>query len=385
MLATTSKPLPQGAYRRIKGFTLVEIMVGMVIGMLGIIVMMQLFSLTEGQKRATTGAGDAQSAGVIALYGLQRDIRQSGYGIADANLLGCDILLRAGVTLNAIAPVTINHASLPAGDPNTDTLLVVYGNSNNSPQGEAIIDQASATTPPYTIAALASFSVNDRAIAAPATRLTPCSLTLDTVTAVNTLASTVAVAAGNASMGQGTLFNLGNAPRIQAYAIHRGNLTMCDYITSNCAAACTAADSPNSAAVGSATYAGSCSAAWVPIASNVVSMRAEYGRDTSAPMDAIVDVYDQSTPATACGWAMTGALRLVLVVRNGQYEKPAIIGGVPVPVTAAAPVWAGTTSLVPVLIDLTNTDPNWQNYRYKVYQTTVPLRNISWLGVQAGC
>lgn len=376
MSATIPKLVARSASRRIEGFTLVEIMVGMVIGMLGIIVMMQLFALTEGQRRATTGAGDAQSAGAIALYGLQRDIRQSGYGISDANLLGCDILLRGGVTLTSIAPVTINHASIPAGDPNTDTLLVVYGNSNSSPQGEAIIDQASATTPPYTIAAIASFSVNDRVIAAPASRLTPCALMLDTVSGVNTVASTVSVAAGNSGMGQGTLFSLGNAPKILAYAIHRGNLTVCDYIVSNCAAACTAADSQNSAAVGTATYAGSCSAAWVPIASNVVSMRAEYGRDTSAPMDAVVDVYDQSTPATACGWSMTGAIRLVLVVRNGQYEKTQVTGG--------APVWAGTSSTVSVPINLSN-DADWQNYRYKAYETTVPLRNISWLGVQAGC
>jgi type IV pilus assembly protein PilW len=53
-------------------------------------------------------------------------------------------------------------------------------------------------------------------------------------------------------------------------------------------------------------------------------------------------------------------------------------------VTAGAPVWAGTTSATPVLINLTS-EANWQNYRYKLYQTTVPLRNVSWLGVQAGC
>ncbi|MCX7179106.1 MAG: prepilin-type N-terminal cleavage/methylation domain-containing protein, partial [Proteobacteria bacterium] len=56
-----------------QGFSLVEIMVGMVIGMLGIIVMMQIFALAEGQKRSTTGGGDAQNTGAIALYGLQRD------------------------------------------------------------------------------------------------------------------------------------------------------------------------------------------------------------------------------------------------------------------------------------------------------------------------
>lgn len=373
LLATTSNPLPRSEYWRIRGFSLIEVMVGMVIGMIGIIVMMQLFSLTEGQKRATTGAGDAQSAGAIALYGLQRDIRQSGYGISAMNLLGCDVLLRTGITLTAIAPVTINHASIPVGDPFTDTLLVVYGNSNSSPQGETIIDQMAAATPPYTVAAIASYTVNDRVIAAPATRLTPCNLILDTVIGVP---ATVQVTTGSAGMGQGTLFSLGQGPKILAYAIHRGNLTVCDYMTSNCGAACTVADSPNNAVVGNAAYAGSCNAAWVPIASNAVSLRAEYGRDISVPMDAVLDTYDQTTPATACGWSQTAALRLALVVRNGQFEKTVV--------TAGAPVWAGTASAVSVPIDLT-TEALWQNYRYKVYQTTVPLRNVSWLGVQTGC
>lgn len=368
MFFVTHKSVQKTTCRGARGFSLVEIMVGMVIGMLGIIVMMQLFTLTEGRKRTTTGAGDAQSAGAIALYGVQRDIRQAGYGITDVKLLGCNILLRTGVTLNAIAPVTINHASIPAGDPNTDTLLVVYGNSNSSPQGEVIIDQLAAATPPYTVTAQASFAINDRVIAAPATRLTPCSLMLDTVAGVG---ATIGVATGSATMGQGTLFDLGQGPKILAYAIHRGNLTVCDYMTSNCAAACSATDGPAATLVG-----GSCNTAWTTIASNIVSLRAEYGHDVSVPMDAIVDTYDQATPGTACAWAMASALRLALVVRNSQFEKTAVTGG--------APVWAGTTSAVSVPINLT-IDPNWQNYRYKVYQTTVPLRNVSWLGVQSGC
>lgn len=359
---------PSHRYTLVAGFTLVEIMVGMVIGMLGIIVMMQLFSLTEGQKRATTGAGDAQSAGAIALYGMQREIRQAGYGITSVELLGCNVQLRTGVTLNAIGPVTINHASIPAGDPNTDTLLVVYGNSNSAPQGEIITDQTSAATPPYTVGALASFAAGDQVIAAPATRLTPCSLLLDTVTGVTT---TVQVTTGSSGMGQGTLFNLGSGPKILAYAIHRGNLTACDYTSSNCGTACATTDGPTGTVAG-----GSCSTAWVPIASNIVSMRAEYGRDTSSPMDAVVDSYDQSTPTTICGWSMAAALRLALVVRNGQFERTVVTG--------TAPTWAGTTSATSVPITLTN-DTNWQNYRYKVYQTTVPLRNVSWLGVQSGC
>jgi type IV pilus assembly protein PilW len=73
--------------RRKSGFTLVEVMVAMVIGMLGLIIMMQVFSEAERQRRATTGTGDAQSNGAMALYALQRDIRQGGYGFNALNAL----------------------------------------------------------------------------------------------------------------------------------------------------------------------------------------------------------------------------------------------------------------------------------------------------------
>ena len=123
---------------RMQGFSLVELMVGLVVGMIGVVIMMQIFSVSEGYKRTTTGGDDAQNNGAIALYGIQRDLRQAGQGTnsfnglvppnAAASLIGCNITLRAGVTINANGPVTINHASIPAGDANTDTL-----NNNISP------------------------------------------------------------------------------------------------------------------------------------------------------------------------------------------------------------------------------------------------------------
>ena len=110
---------------RTRGFSLVELLVGLVIGMIGVVIMMQIFSVSEGYKRTTTGGDDAQNNGAIGLYGLQRDLRQAGQGTnsfnglvppgAAASLIGCNVTLRAGVTINANAPVTINHASIPAG------------------------------------------------------------------------------------------------------------------------------------------------------------------------------------------------------------------------------------------------------------------------------
>ena len=57
--------------------------------------------------------------------------------------------------------------------------------------------------------------------------------------------------------------------------------------------------------------------------------------------------------------------------------------------TTAAPTWAATNAGSPVgsasTPILLTANANWQNYRYKVFQTIVPIRNIAWLGVQAGC
>ncbi len=347
------------------GFSLVELMVGLLIGMVAIIVMMQVFSVSEGYKRTTTGGDDAQNNGAIALYGMQRDIRQSGLGISALQTIGCDVLLRAGVTLNAMSPATVNHGSIPtaARDGGTDTVLVVYGNGNGAAEGETVEAQPSQTT--YTVASAASsasapgsFAVGDKVIVEAAIRPSPCSLTVEPVTSV--AGTNVTVGTGVAGMSGGALFNLGQSLKVLAYAVKNGNLTVCDYIANDCSAA---------GNVGNA-------AVWVPIASNIVSLRAEYGRDTTAPnMDGTVDVFDQTTPTSACLWSRTSAVRLSLVARSAQYDK-----GV---VTAVAPAWASSNAS----IDLSGST-DWQHYRYKLFQTVVPLRNMAWQGSLAkdsGC
>ena len=339
----------------LRGFSLVELMVGMAIGMIAVIVMMQVYSVSEGYKRSTTGGDDAQNNGAIAIYGLQRDLRQAGYGFNAFNVIGCNLTLRTGVTVNALGPITINHPSIPAGDANTDTLLVFYGSGNDSPEGDRIETQMFQTT--YTLSGLTtasgtpSVAANDRVIAQASTRPSPCGLTMETVSSVSV--SNVTVPTGVPGVAGGALFNLGPAPRVLAYAVRGGNLTVCDYMVSNCGASTlNLAD-------------------WVPVASNIASLRAQYGRDTAAgTMDGIVDAYDQTTPATACAWVRTRAVRLALVARSVRED-----------VTSAAPTWQGSGTAP---IDL-SAKSDWQRYRYKTFETTVPMRNMAWMGVQAGC
>ncbi len=366
------------------GFSLVEIIVGMTIGLLGIMVMMQMLSFSENQKRTTSGSSDAQNAGAIALYGIQRDIQQSGYGISAQNLIGCSVTWTtttdASTVTVPLAPVTINSTPIPAAasDPNTDTVMVIYGNYNGPEEGDSISAQP---TPPtvYSVGTPTSYNISDRVIAQYAVRLAACTLTLDKVNSI--AAPNVTVATGVALTFPGsvfpTLYNLGQTPKVQVYAVRNGNLTVCDYMAYNCGSAAYAAINTANQSI------------WVPIAGNIVSLKAQYGRDTNAvPMTGIVDTFDQTTPATACNWARVSVVRIALV---------AIGSGGGTSVITTAPTWDGTTAVAaaaplpgnvsnPInLTQIPNVAANWQNYHYKVFQTVVPIRNITMQGVVTGC
>ncbi len=365
--------------RRAVGFSLVEIMVGLAIGMLAVIVILQVFALSEGRKRTTTSGGDAQSNGALMVYQLQRDIGQAGYGFAAPSMFNCNLTwpVASGATIATavpLAPVTINPATtiIPAGDPNTDRLLIVFGNGNGQPQGNTITAQASAV---YTVQMPSSFTpgavgVGDKVIAGPTPPATCGNLIVDRITAV--AANTVTAAVG--SVGT-ILYNLGPSPTVRAYAVRGGNLTVCDYMVNDC---------------GLDTNKGN-PAIWVQIAGNIVSLKAQYARDTTAAMDAIPDVFDQTTPTTGCDWARTPAVRLAIVARSNQFEKGLVTTtalNVNSPVNA--PTWDGNAgapivAATGILGPDTAVDEPWKHYRYKVSQTLVPIRNVTWLGVPTGC
>ena len=110
----------------------------------------------------------------------------------------------------------------------------------------------------------------------------------------------------------------------------------------------------------------------------IVMLRAMYGKDTDG--DNTVDTFDNTTPTTNAGWRQVRAVRLALVARSSSYQKDEV--------TTTAPLWdvgtvatiAGTTTCgsskclaLPV-----NGVPDWQHYRYAVFEVTAPLRNVIW-------
>lgn len=67
------------------GVTLIELMVGLVIGLVALLVIGQTMAVFEGEKRSTTGGSDAQTNGYAALLAMERDIRMVGGGMVGAN------------------------------------------------------------------------------------------------------------------------------------------------------------------------------------------------------------------------------------------------------------------------------------------------------------
>jgi type IV pilus assembly protein PilW len=370
-LTQSSRPYNQG-------FSLVEIMVGMVIGLLGIIVIMQVFSVFEGQKRSTTGGDDAQNGGVIALNGLQREVSQAGYGINSAKLIACPMITPM-ISLPALAPVIINPQkgtaaapitglnppvnAIPA-DANTDTLLITYGDSNAVAEG-SLITGVDTVNLNYTISGgaaasgVAAVGVGGRGFqngdfvfadsgSRAATAPVCTALYLTQANGVNTSNVPVqSIPAGftynavTAKINNPTLYNLGPTPHMLAYAVINSTLSVCDFAGTspqNCTIAPTAAAQNG----------------WTQLATGIVSMKA------------------------VC--VSPAGIRLALVARNSQYN--------PTPVTTAANLsWGGATAIVAATGTLgpnTQADEPWMHYRYKTFETIIPIRNAIWAGAK-GC
>jgi type IV pilus assembly protein PilW len=352
------KPLLPAPPRRQAGFSMVEILVGLAIAMIGVAIMMEVLLTSEQRSRTTSSGNEAFSTGAVMLHMMQRDLVQGGYGINAQRLLeGCAVTVPTGAAV-PLAPVRINPpvALVPAGDPNTDTLLVVYGSDNGQPEGQQIFGKFGTT---YGVGSPSSFVPGDFVVAAPpaCTGTVPLAQVTGPPTGNRVPVSTVVPTAS-------ALYNLGRTPRMVAYAVRNGSLTSCDFMVSDCRV--------NNAAN------------WTAVAANIASLRAQYRNP-----DPAADPWDQATPANACGWSRANAVRFVLVARSNQFESHVDGTGQRVcePVTPNPLAWSGNESAP---IDLSrnpdgSTNTEWQCYRYRTFETVAPSRNIVWMRTPAAC
>lgn len=390
------------ASRRQSGFTLVELMVGVLVGLIATIVMFQVFAVSESQKRTTTGAGDAQQNGVATLFQLERDARMAGFGLNYTPLLGCRTFgwhnPSNSLISFALAPATIVDGA--GGTP--DSITFIYGNSNQFVVPEKI---RTVKTAAYTLKGRFGFNPGDIVVvgqvgqnctmsqvsAVPTTPVADAAdIKLDVGTYVDENGNAQQLdynrAGGlpapnnvvystwdDAAMTGGRVFNLGRTPTVVSYSIQGNQLVAVD---------------------------GMVPGAQVVLSDGIVQMQAQYGFDgdgngqfnppaaaASVPVINTAVASDQwgdamPAAAAAADWAKVMVVRIAVVARSITPERVNPATGV-CEATTANPVWlAKNPGLGGTPIDVT-ADPNWQCYRYRLFEVTVPLRNVLWFATPA--
>jgi len=350
------------------GFSLVEIMVAMLIGLIGIIIITQAYLTSDKFNRSTLGEGGAQVNGLIGLYSIERDARMAGYGINNATALGCgavswyyspnyspDITSTSPLSVIRIAPAYITTDTATPANP--DSLTIMYSSNDERAVPTAVISWASAT-PEVTVDGTVGFVNGNMVLMVKRASTGGCSMakisSAPTATKIQFLsgASNPTNPAGWGSLPTGyttndIVYNLGT-PVVRTYSIYKEKLRVTDALQ---------------AAAGTAP---------MDIVDGVVDLRAEYGKDTDN--DGVVETWDKTAPTTSTAWQQVQVIRVAVLARIGNYERPSVAGG-NCDATTTAPTWAGGSFPA---IDIATTTSQDRCYRYRSFETTVPLRNMIW-------
>ncbi|HVY04486.1 MAG TPA: PilW family protein [Burkholderiales bacterium] len=351
------------------GFSLVEVMVAMVIALLGTIIIFQVFAVSESIKRTSTSGGDAQQFGALGLYTIERELRLAGLGINNQNLIGCTLRSYNNTASPQVIPsYQLSQVLIAPGASNAipDSITVTYGNSPLLASSINVTQNMANATSTIRVSNRFGIALNNLLVLAEAGK----DCTMIQATGLPTVTGSTDQVLHDSATGQynnsdiswpsystnGMAFNLGTTLTRDTYSISNSQLTM-------------------SSAYGSTTP--------VIVADNIVSLKAQYGHDdgvnngtvdnaTYSVGDGQVDNYTNAMPGTPTNfdWLRVLSVRVALVARSALPEKPNTQGG-PCDATTSAPTWAGGT------FDLTS-DANWKCYRYRVFETTIPLRNMIW-------
>jgi type IV pilus assembly protein PilW len=378
-----------GPRRRMAGLTLLEVLVALAIGLIGIVVISQVFIVNENYKRSTTSAGGAQTNGALALFTIERDARMAGWGISWSGALGCSSIQwhyngqysnppQTGGTLPKliVAPVVITD-----GGAGADTLTVMYGNNT-----ERVIPATLSKTMPSPSAELEvdnphgfSDTPGDFVLLTQGGTCAMAQLT-QVQAAAGKLQHNPGINAPYNPAGGGSLlpaftagaqvYNFGR-PTVNVYSIASGSLQLASLFTA-----------PSSNVIPSYTPTA------MTLVDGIVDLQAQYGKDNGvnngtvtqaayAASDGRVDSYDNVTPVNGTQWQQVLSVRLAVLARSDHYERPEPAGSPCTATTNAnAPSWVGGN--FPALGDLANTANPARCYTYRVFETVVPLRNMIW-------
>jgi type IV pilus assembly protein PilW len=363
-------------HRKSTGISLVEIMVGLVIGMLAVLVIYQVFADSEARKRTTTSTNDAQFNGMVSLLSIDRDVRQAGYGYASGSaattIMGCSV--RA---YNQDAtPTAINFRLVPVlitdGGPGlSDKITVTYSTSAKLSVPVPMWQPAPGAANYQMInnADKFGFEVGDFTLAFEDGK--DCSLAV--ITGISGGGSDVM----NHTPGQSNYDKpggLGVDYSASAQLFNLGNPTIVQYFVGDAPDYNLSISDLKLGAPGNAANT-------LAVADNIVNLQAQYGVDNHG--DGVIDnwqepdgpIWGESTTTPSMANLLSiKAIRVAIVARSMRLENPTGAGGTCDFNVTAPVVWKDDPATV---VDL-SAIPDWKCYRYKVFQTIIPLRNMLW-------
>lgn len=360
---------------RQRGAGIIETMVGILIGMVVLLAVYNVLAFAEGYKRTAVGVSDAQVTGQFAQFVLARELASAGNGVASAleDLATCNNDWR----LKPI-PVLITDG----GAPNTpDSFITLYSNARRVVSPVLFSAAAPIGSTSFQIQSPNGFFNQDWVVATD--RVNNCTLrqlngspvafsanpgSQGRVTVPFAGVTTVAFPAGSSR-----LVNLGQINRTQ-YTVDTGTVGKTRQLYSQ---------DVNIGVVAQPV---------VPIAQNVMLLKAQYGIDTNG--DLSVDCWTAADNSNTCGdgvdysAAAIGnnattaatirrikAVRIAVVIRSDEpdLKDAALIGQSAFLFNCSVNTNAGC----PGRIAIDNTTMQ-DGFRYRIYETTVPLRNMLW-------
>lgn len=360
-----------------RGFSLIEIMVALLIGLIGVLVVFSVLAAAEGRKRSTAAGTEAQTGGAIALMALSGDIKLGGYGFVGAEYIGDPIPADffgcpVQIHLDGHVPADFTHPLVPvlidqgaSGAP--DAITVWWGNSAIAAATQSF--QAPTTAESKTVTeGRASFQLHDLVLVvseqgsiaggvgcpnAPNSAVAlveisgnsaPAAMQIDHASGADFPFNHAGGPNVPAAFSDGFLFNLGQAPHINQWSINtQPALQVQDVLRGT---------NP------------------VMNGENVIDLQAQYGFDSAFKLGAAAVQPDikWSDVQTGYEWSQLRAVRVAILVRSGNWERDEV--------TTAAPSWAGGAFNMSATVPADGT--GWKHYRYRVYQTAVPLPNMIW-------
>ncbi len=374
-----------------RGAGIIEMMVGVLIGMIVVAVVYNVLVLAEGYKRSTIGVADAQVTGQLTQYILGREIANGGAammmgvdelaGCSDWRLKALPVAITAGANANTSDEFTVYYSSSPR------VVHPVRFSSSVPPANSYVVDSPNG------------FKSNDWIIAT--NRQLNCALTRvsgvtqpDGATPVPPAGVGGAVALAYSPVTAATAAVPTNT---DSRAINMGPQLMRVHYTVDATKAQLNTQNVNWLDPGFPLPV-------VPLSQNVVLLKAQYGVDTNN--DNLLDCWTSAITGSACGGvdyrgpvdpkidggagnapfpvAATAAqlraikaVRVAIVVRSEHQERQDALAASLVGQTAWLFNCAANDGTCQGRIQIDNTVLNDYS-RYRIYETVIPLRNAIW-------